>query len=201
MWLQEMEMSAYEAILARRSVRRYSSREVDRNTIGTLLKAAVCAPTSMQAEPWAFVIIQNKALLRQISDRAKPLLAAESRGFDLGRTHRKVESVKQKNFNLFYDAGTLIVIGASTEDSFVAAADCWLAAENLMLAACAMGLGTCVIGSVRSVLNSAVEKAELGVPDSYFAIAPIVVGYPRGETGPVPRRAPVVLAHFPAEEP
>jgi nitroreductase len=200
MWLQEMEMSAYEAILARRSVRRYSAREVDRNTIGALLKAAVCAPTSMQAEPWAFVIIQNKTLLRQISDRSKSLMAAESKGFDIGRTHRTAISPNHKNFNLFYDAGTLIVIGTSTEDTF-SAADCWLAAENLMLAACAMGLGTCVISSVRSVLNSALEKAELGVPDSYSAIAPIIVGYPRGETSPVPRRVPVVLVHWPAEQP
>jgi nitroreductase len=98
-----------------------------------------------------------------------------------------------QEFNIFYDAGTLVVICAKPMGPFVAA-DCWLAAENLMLAACAMGLGTCVIGSAVPALNTPAVKAELGIPAEYSAVAPIIVGGPSGETRPTARREPEILA-------
>jgi nitroreductase len=196
MWQPNVEMTVYEAILARRSVRNYSSRGVGRGTIRTLLEAAVCAPTALYENTWAFVIIQDKAVLHQLSEHAKPFLSAELSYSGMARTRHRMDSFTRPDFNIFYDAGTLIVIGARVKDPFVAA-DCWLASENLMLAACAMGLGTCVIGSALPALNVAGVKAELGIPDKFFAIAPIVVGYPSGETAPFPRKPPVVLTHLP----
>jgi len=56
-----------------------------------------------------------------------------------------VSQLQDPHFSVFYDASTLIVIGARHPDPF-AIADCWLAAENLMLAACALRLGSCCIG-------------------------------------------------------
>lgn len=189
------EMSIFEAILARRSVRSYSPREVDRNTIHTLLEAAVRAPTAVHEEPWAFVIIQDKTRLRQLSDRAKPLFAAEVRRSGLERAGHNLETLLQPDFNIFYDAGTLIVICANAMGPFTTA-DSWLAAENLMLAACAMGLGTCVIGTSLPALNIASVKAELGIPERYSAIAPIIVGHPSGETAISSRKEPLVLAYL-----
>ena len=100
--------------------------------------------------------------------------------------------LSDKGFNIFYDAGTLIVICTRTTGPFVVA-DCWLAAENLILAACSMGLGTCVIGSAVSGLNDPDVKAELGIPADVTAVAPIIVGVPRGETPASPRKEPQVL--------
>jgi nitroreductase len=73
-------------------------------------------------------------------------------------------------------------------------ADGWLAAENLMLAAWAMGLGTCVIGSAVPALNTRDLKAGVGIPDEFSAIAPIIVGVPRGVTPPATRQPPHVLS-------
>ena len=78
---------------------------------------------------------------------------------------------------MFYDAGTLIAIGAKPLGPFVVA-DCWLAAENLMLAACALGLGTCCIGAAVGALNSPDTKSELAIPSDVEIVAPIVVGMP-----------------------
>lgn len=195
----EVEMNVFEAILARRSVRNYATREVDSSIIHTLLEAAVRAPTAVHEEPWAFVIIQDKAKLRQLSDRAKPLFAAEVRRSGQERAGHNLEIFLKPDFNIFYDAGTLIVICANSLGPFVAA-DSWLAAENLMLAACAMGLGTCVVGTALPVLNVASVKAELGIPDKFSAIAPIIVGHPSGETAPTSRKEPFVLAHLPTEK-
>ncbi|MEO7343612.1 MAG: nitroreductase family protein, partial [Methylotenera sp.] len=66
-------MTIFETILARRSVRSYHTRKVDKVTISALLEAAVRAPTAIHQEPWAFVIIQDMELLKYLSDRAKPI--------------------------------------------------------------------------------------------------------------------------------
>jgi nitroreductase len=77
--------------------------------------------------------------------------------------------------------------------SFVAAG-CWLVAENLMLAACAMGLGSCIIGSSITALNIRKVKMELGIPDEFAVIAPIVVGVPSGEIAATPRKEPRIVS-------
>lgn len=186
------QMSVLEAIHARRSVRSYAPEPVDRATVLALLRAAVRAPTAVHQEPWAFTVLQDPGALKRLSDRAKPLFAEEVHRAHLDRGGHMLDVFASPEFNIFYDAGTLIVICAKPMGPFVVA-DCWLAAENLMLAACAMGLGTCVIGSAVPALNTSEVKAELGIPAGLSAVAPIIVGWPRGETGPTARREPEVL--------
>ncbi len=185
-------MNAFETILARRSVRSYRDAVLDRNTIGSLLEAAVRAPTAVHEEPWAFAIVQGRQLLQRLSECAKPLFAEEVRRAGVERTGHAFNDFSSPDFNIFYDAGTLIVICARPIAPFVAA-DCWLAAENLMLAACAMGLGSCVIGSALPALNLPEFKAELSIPADYSAIAPIIVGHPSGGTPATPRKEPRIL--------
>jgi nitroreductase len=188
----EAPMSLTEAIYERRSVRSYASQRLDHTVILSLLKAAVWAPTAVHEEPWKFVILQDKSALRQLSDRAKPLFLEEAHRAHLDRGGHTFDSFAQPDFNIFYNAGTLILICAKPMGPFVVA-DCWLAAENLMLAACAMGLGTCVIGSAVPALNTAEIKAELGVPAECTVIAPIIVGVPSGETPRTTRKEPEIL--------
>lgn len=182
-----------KAIYSRHSVRAYSPAPLDTATVQTLLDAAVQAPTAMYEEPWAFVVLQNKQILKQLSDQAKPLFVEEARHRNAhGAAHSFAHFIRP-DFDIFYGAGTLIIICAKPVSPFVPA-DCWLAAENLMLAASAMGLGTCVIGSAVAALNFRKVKVELGIPDEYSAIAPIIVGVPGHEKAASPRKAPMVLA-------
>jgi nitroreductase len=185
--------SVFEAILARRSVRAYSPDGLGRGTIQTLLEAAVRAPTAMHEEPWAFVVVQDKQLLKRLSDRAKPLFAEEMRRRSTPGSSHSFKHMTAPDFDLFHGAATLIVICAELPGPFVAA-DCWLAAENLMLAACAMGLGSCVIGSAAAALNQPEVKSELGIPERYSAVAPIIVGVPSGETAATTRKEPMILS-------
>lgn len=187
----EVDLNVFEAILARRSVRAYTPQEVDRTMIGTLLEAAVRAPTAMHGEPWAFIVLQGHEALKKLSDLAKPVFLEQIRKTG-GEGSHSVESFANPNFNLFHDAGTLILIGSTTDGPFTSA-DCWLAAENLMLAGCALGLGTCVIGAALPALNLPQVKAQMGIPGEFTAIAPIIVGHPRGETSPTTRKPPLVL--------
>ena len=187
-----LRKSAFETILARRSVRSYQPDVLEHNTIQTLLEAAVRAPTAMHEEPWAFVVVQDHALLQRLSDLAKPLFVEEARHRKAHGHSHSFDHFTRPDFNIFHGADTLIIICAKPTSQFVAA-DCWLAAENLMLAATAVGLGSCVIGSAVAALNIHKVKAELGIPDDYSAIAPVVVGVPSGETTTTSRKEPKIL--------
>lgn len=185
--------SVFETILARRSVRIYTAEILDSTVVNTLLEAAVRAPTAAHEEPWAFVVIQQKPLLRRISGlvgthTADARLHHPFRGIQLA-----VAAQDDEVTDIFHGANTLIAICARDDMPF-AIADCWLATENLMLAACDLGLGSCVIGSSIPVLNAAQVKRELGIPLEYSVIAPVVVGVPAEETSATSREAPLILA-------
>jgi nitroreductase len=187
-----------DVIHQRRSVRAYGEAQPSASQIRDLLEAAVHAPTAMHREPWGFAIVQDKGLLKRLSDRAKSIARrspAEAVGWGAsGRLHVEHPSMlDDPSFNIFYDAGTLIVICRTQEGPF-AEADCWLAAENLMLAAVARGLGSCCIGLAVPVLNLPEVRSQLGIPERGAAVAPIVVGHARGSHPQVPRKAPEVLA-------
>jgi len=195
------EQSVFRAIHGRRAVRSYLPTPVEKATVTTLLEAAVQAPTAMHQEPWAFVVVQDRATLKRLSEAAKALLADEAirhrdllRAPGLSRSEEHLAAMlADPGFNIFYDAGTLIVICAHPKGAFVTA-DCWLAAENLMLAACSLGLGSCCIGFAVPLLNTPEVKRELGIPPDVLAVAPIIVGVPAGSTPPVPRKAPEILS-------
>lgn len=182
-------MSVIDAIYERRSVRSYRAKTVDRRIVSALLDAAVQAPTALHEEPWAFAVVQDRATLRRLSDSALRTLQERETGLHLPRGSQGLTLPE----NVFYDAGTLIVIYGKPLGPFVAA-DCWLAAENLMLAARGMGLGSCVIGLAAAALDSPEWKAELKVPAGLTAYAPIIVGEPSGETPATGRREPEVLS-------
>jgi nitroreductase len=169
-------MPVLEAIGSRRAVRAYTDQPVPADTIHALLHAAVEAPTAMHVEPWVFLVIQDRALLARISDRAKRILAARTDHDGLVRSASGPIVALPPELNIFYDAGTLIVICARAHGPF-ATADCWLAAQNLMLAACALGYATCPIGFAVPALN-----------------APIIVGVARETPHRQPRREPEILA-------
>jgi nitroreductase len=191
------EMNVYEAILARRSVRRFTTQAVNRAVVRLLLEAAVRAPSSFHDEPRVFAVIDNASDLDNLSQHAAPLFIEALRHSGHPRPSAILQGHIDPASNIFHNAGTLIVICADSAGPF-ATADCWLAAENLMLAACAMGLGSCVVGSALPALSLPEIKTVLGIPEKLSAVAPIVVGYPAEETPPAPRREPRILPRTPS---
>jgi len=159
------------AIATRRSVRSYLPVRLGRETVQRLLAAAVRAPTAIHEEQWAFVVLQGAASLKALSAQIYP--AGDS--------------------NLFHGADTLVLICTPPMGPYVVA-DCWLASANLMLAAHALGLGSCVIGSAIEGLNRPEVKLQLGVPADMNVVVPLVLGVPREQGMPTPRKPPQVLS-------
>lgn len=182
-------MDFMETIHQRRAVRDYTQRPVTRETIASLLNAAVRAPSAVNLQPWIFAVVQDKNMLQRYSDRAKSL-QLESGDLNL-KTPEFRKMLLDPAFNIFYNAGTLILICAKPLGQHPDW-DCCFAAENLMLAAHAMGLGTCPIGFAWPLFAKPDVKAELQIPAVCNPVLPIIVGYPAGASHPVTRKEPEV---------
>ena len=56
-------MDALQAILKRRSIRRYTDKPVSPETVKSLLEAAMAAPSANNKQPWHFVVITERSIL------------------------------------------------------------------------------------------------------------------------------------------
>lgn len=190
--MTKQNISVTEAIYKRHAIRSYKNLSISQDIIDILLDAAVHAPTAMHQEAWAFAIIQDKKLLKEISDDAKKLLNEQRKNPEHPFHHESLDYFLKPEFNIFYNADALIVIYGKSDKAFIEA-DCWLAAQNLMLAAYAYGLGSCVIGLAVEILNDKIWKKNFDIPEEYKAIAPIVLGHPSGEVLSTSRKKPKIF--------
>ncbi len=179
----------FEAIYRRRAVRDYTNEPVSRDEIEGLLEAAIMAPSAVNAQPWAFVVLQGHEELARYAKEGRDLLVKTAGGSDGPKTGF-LQMVSATDFELFHGAPAVIVIYATDANSVP---ECFLAAENLMLAAWAMGLGTCPIGLARPLFGLDRVKVELKIPPSWSHALAIAVGHPSSEAPPTPRRAALVV--------
>ena len=59
-------MELFEAIRTRRSIRKYAPGDVSPEDLETILRAAMMAPSAGNAQPWRFVVVDDRALLDKI---------------------------------------------------------------------------------------------------------------------------------------
>ena len=187
-------MDLMEAIHQRRAIRAYTEEPVHAKQVRELLDAAIQAPSAMNHQPWAFVVIQDRKELIRLSDEAKAHFLKHE---DLHPSHHSPlhafhDTLGSPEYNLFYDASTLILICATSHSGF-APGDCLLAAQNIMLAAHAMGLGTCPIGLALPWLSHPATKQRLGIPEDYLPVLPLILGHPREKPLKPERQPPEVL--------
>lgn len=187
----------FSVIKKRHAVRSYTNKMVSEGLIKVLIDLATRAPSSMNRQPWCFVVVSNSQLLEQISRKSKTYFLNS-----LNQNEHKVDELKplleNQDFNIFYNAPVLVIICARDDGEALrkeetsTEADCFLAGENLMLAAIGMGLGTCPIGLSLPILRTQEVKARLEIPDGYLPVLPIVVGYPFESDVFVERQRPLI---------
>lgn len=180
-------MDLMEGIYSRRSIRSFTEELVSKEMIDKLLEAATLAPSASNGQPWAFAVVEGSQIIKGYSDRSKAHLL-EVMGDEDPRGYKK--ALSNPGFNIFYDAGTLIIIYSKHKGGF---GDCCLAAQNLMLAAHAAGMGTCWIGLSTDFFDTEEFKSEMGIPLEYKAVAPLAVGYPGESRSGYLRKPPEIV--------
>lgn len=155
-------MEALEAIMKRRSIRRYTDKPVTDETVRTLLEAAMTAPSANNKQPWQFVVITERAVLDAI-----PNFHPYSR-------------------MLFEAPLAILVCGDMSAESRIGyvAQDCSAAVENILIAANSLGLGAVWLGVYPREERMAGMKDLLKIPDGITPFALISIGYPAEEKSP-----------------
>jgi len=164
-----------DAIHQRRSIRKFTKQTVNKGLIEELIDASVWAPSASNGQPWGFVIIQDQAYLRELSDKAKAGILEKLDVLPALEQYRG--SMENKAFNIFYNAPALVILYGKKDNPHTDH-DCSLAAQNFMLAARDKELGTCWIGFSEAVCGSTEFKKIHNIPEEYKLVAPIILGYP-----------------------
>ncbi len=148
-------MDAFEAILTRRSIRKYENKPVPQDLVQKLLAAAMQAPSARNQQPWQFVVIDNQATLAKIAEI---------------------------NPNAWMAKGAplaILVCGDQTleESPGYWVVDCAAATENLLLAAHALGLGAVWTGVYPREPRMEGLRKLVGLPENVIAHSLVVLGY------------------------
>ncbi|HUT09641.1 MAG TPA: nitroreductase family protein [Thermoguttaceae bacterium] len=152
-------MNALEAIHTRRSIRKYQEKPVPEELVRQVLAAAMCAPSARNAQPWRFVVIDDRELLAEIP-RINPNAQMAGRA--------PLAILICGDLNLEKSAGYWVV-------------DCAAAAENLLLAAHALGLGAVWTGVYPRENRIDGLRRLLKLPENVVPHSLIVLGYPAEE--------------------
>jgi nitroreductase len=184
-------MKFHEILQQRRSVRKYLEKEVPMDIIHELIKEATFAPSAGNGQPWNFIIVNNKEMLKRMSDESKKniLNRINSNPGDYAEKYRKM--LENESFNVFYNAPCLIIIlGKSDHKNLLV--DCALAASYLMMSATARNLGTCWVNLGTEIYDKDMID-ELGLPEDQKIVAPIILGYPEIIPSMPNRKEPKIL--------
>ncbi len=183
-----------EVIKSRRSIRKYLDKPISKEIIDKLIEAAKWAPSGMNEQPWGFIVVQDTAIIKELSERAIPYINRLIEGDPKLIRYKKRMAVK--DFNIFYYAPCVVMVIGRT-DAFSYQNDCAMAAQNLMLAASSMGIGSCWVGMMNVLNEDKWFREKFQMPDNYRVVAPVALGYFENKDIPIiERKPPEILKYF-----
>ena len=150
---------AIKNIMTRTSIRQYTDEPVSKADIETMLRAGMAAPTAVNAQPWHFVAITDKAKLKE-----------------LAATNRRGSMIEQ--------AALAIVVCGNMDKAMQGKGqaywiqDCSAATENILLAAHGLGFGAVWTGLYPMDDRVAAVSQVLHLPQTIIPLCTIVIGHP-----------------------
>ena len=149
-----MISSVLEAIYRRRSIRDFTDKEITREQLYEIVKAAIWAPSGLNNQPWRFVIIKDPGIKEQVAEQ----------------THYG---------HIVRDANALIAVYLSKDDMYDKVKDVQSSGasiQNILLAAEALDLGAVWLGQI--LKNKYEVNRILGLTDKMDLMAVVALGYP-----------------------
>lgn len=172
-----------DIIKARHSIRKYTTEQISREDMETILEAGSFAPNAGGGQRSMMVGVRNATLTRKIG--IMNLLHFNRANLAGSYVSKEQPSViDDSNIkNGFYNAPSVIVIFG--QDRFLfREADAFCCAENMVLQATELGISSCIISRGAETFLSDKGKALLKrweIPDNYSAICFVILGYIDGE--------------------
>jgi len=151
-------MKFEDVILARKSVRKYVDRPVEKEKIAKCLEAARLAPSWENKQCWRFIVVRDKGVIAKLA----------------------------KGFNFWAKSAPVFIVACGDprrsgtshgQDYYLV--DVAIAMEHLVLEAANLGLGTCWLG----FFDEKEIKTLLGIPKGIRVVALTPLGYPHPSEG------------------
>lgn len=154
-----------DAILARRSIRKYKEQEVSDEQVKAILQAGMAAPSAGNAQPWQFIVFRDKITMEAVT------------GF-----HPYAKMLPEASV-------AILVCGDLSLEKFPGfwVQDCSAAIQNMLLKITELGLGAVWLGLYP--LEDRVKGAQelFGIPENVKPLCIIPIGYPDEEKEPIDR--------------
>ena len=154
-----------ENIMTRTSIRAFTDRPVEDEKIELMLRAGMSAPSAINKQPWAFVVVTSREQLDRLcetSPNARMLASAQLAIVVCGDMTKAIEGAMQSFW--IQDASA--------------------ATENILLAAHALGLGAVWTGVYPNPDRAAAVSEVLELPSYVVPLNVIPIGYPADSPEP-----------------
>jgi nitroreductase len=159
-------MKLDETIKGRRAIRKYQKRDIPNSVIEELLDLARYAPSSMNDQPWHFIVIRNGRTKKEMAEIKNKYCPPEKKAY-------KADFLKS--------APVIIVVCVDKKKSHNREIENGiLATANIMLGAQSRGLGSVFLSAYRAqepIISEEIKRL-LTIPESIDPITIIPLGYP-----------------------
>lgn len=175
-------MELYDAIMNRRSMRKFEERDVPEEILQKCLDAGRWAPSWANTQCGRFVVVKNAETKKKIAEclpERNPALRATAEAPVVVVFVAKLAASGYKE-------------GQPCDDKQWHMYDVGLVSQNFCLAAHAEGLGTVIVG----LMDYNAVGEVLGLPEGYQVVAFTPLGYPTGGDRPPKRKELSEITHY-----
>ena len=157
-------MDFIELVKKRRSVRKYLDTPIQREKIDLCVEVARLAPSAQNTQPWRFIIIDDREILKRFSERAFSGI------YKATRFASEAPAIAVMLARKDFLANRL---GTALQGTQFYLLDMGIAGEHFVLQAAELGIGTCWIGW----FNQRKARKFLNIPPGHKIVALISMGY------------------------
>ena len=157
-------------ILTRVTVRRFTDEPVSDEALHILLQAAMAAPSSMNLQPWHFIVVNNSILIDELTDKLPYAKMLKEAGLGI---------IVCGDVSLY----ERVNLTTGEDNTLYWVQDCSAATENMLLAAHSIGLGAVWTGIYPLENRISLLKKLLNIPENLIPLNIVVLGHPATSLG------------------
>jgi nitroreductase len=178
---RESDMDVYSAISARKTIRDFEDRPVEREVLRRILSAGLNAPSHNHMREWKFIVVDDLGTRQALVQSVESLSEADAEATvdNWGMT----DEVQRR---MMLSAGALIIpcfrqprplMEPETLSSLNAFASIWCCIENILVAAAAEDIFG--VTRIPSPADGERIRAVLSIPPHYEVPCYLALGYPK----------------------
>ncbi len=188
-------MNVYEAIVARRTIRDFEPRAIERAVLDRILGAGLRAPMHDPKDGRRFVLVEDTAVRAELvrgfwreRTREETVAVVDSWELEVPEQRAMFLDALPKQASMVLSAGALVIVCFRQTEPLLEAkgslhelnafAEVWSCLENILVAAAAEGIfGVTKIPSTPTETQHI--RGTLGIPDEYEVACYLALGYPK----------------------